>query len=67
VAKFNKHPQGLSLTFFDGFEFQDVGFVTNQVSPNLDFIWSFKSSVKTQGVKTAQQGQIVLGFVYLFS
>jgi len=45
-AKFNKHPQGLSLIFFDGFEVQDVRFPTNQVSSNLDFIWSFKSAVK---------------------
>jgi len=28
-AKFNKHPQGLSLIIFDGFEVQDVGFPTN--------------------------------------
>jgi len=44
-AKFNKHPQGLSLIFFDGFD-QDVGFPKNQVSSNLDFIWLFKSANK---------------------
>jgi len=45
-AKLNKHPQGLSLIFFDGFEVQDVIFPTSQVASNLDFIWSFKSVVK---------------------
>jgi len=37
-AKFNKHSQGLSLIFFDGFEVQDVSFPTSQVASNLDFI-----------------------------
>ena len=37
-ANFNKHIQGLSLIFFDGFEVQDVSFPTNKVASNLDFI-----------------------------
>jgi len=45
-GKFDKHRQGLSLIFFDGFEVQDVSFPTNQVASNLDIIGSFKSAVK---------------------
>jgi len=45
-AKFNIHPQGLSLIFSYEFEVQDVSFPTNQVASNLDFIWPFKSAIK---------------------
>jgi len=45
-AKVNKHPQGLSLIFFYGFEIQDVTFPTNQVASNLDYTWTFKSANK---------------------
>ena len=55
-AEFDKHPDGLSLIFLNGCQFQDVSFPTRQVSSNLEFIWSSKS-VKNQRSEERRVGK----------